>query len=75
VGAKLLIWNRLIRERFAAWVSEKSCFVMAELVLGLICVPDPNEPKDRDRVVLPAGLVTLDFVKNVIVREILHEPI
>ena len=48
---------------------------MAELVLGLICVPDPNEPKDRDRVVLPAGLVTLDFVKNVIVREILHEPI
>lgn len=74
-GSETLIWNRLVRERFSAWVSEKSCFVMAELDLGPICVPDTKEPKDRNRIVLPAGLVTLHFVKDVIVREILHEPI
>jgi hypothetical protein len=74
-GSETLIWNRLVRERFCTWVSEQSCFVMAELDLAPICVPDPTEPKDRKHIVLPAGLVTLDFVKNVIVREILHEPI
>jgi hypothetical protein len=71
-GSETLIWNRLVRERFSAWVKEESCFVVAELDLGPACVPDLQ---DRDRIVLPGGLVTLDFVKKVTIREILREAI
>lgn len=71
-GIETLIWNRLVRERYYSWLSEASCFIVAELNLGPACVPDP---KDRNRLVLPDGLVTLEFVEKIAVREILHTSI
>jgi hypothetical protein len=69
-GSETLIWNRIVRERFPHWLAQGSSFIVAELDIGPASVPDP---KHGDRLTLPPGLVTLDFVKQVAVREIINK--
>lgn len=71
-GIENLIWNRIIRERYPDWLGAPSLFVVAEMDIGPASVPDPDH---NNRLVLPAGLMTLGFADRVRVEIIVKTPL